>query len=128
MATLAQQLDAMLELRPNWDGYGADPVSVASVTWAKDFLGYFTSLERTSGHSGNVRVYPTRVGGVQIEWDDIAAEWELELNPDGSLGLLRVDKETGAMSEETFHPGHEAVAIGFLTRLGELAETFSGAA
>jgi len=120
MATVPQQLDAMLQLQENWDGYGADTIHASIVELAKEFLSFFARLEQSSGIALNVRVYPTRVGGVQIEWEERTAEWELELNPDGSLGLLHIDKESGAMREETFQPGRSAVAVGLLTRLGEM--------
>ena len=125
MATLSQQLDAMLELKGNWDGYGADPIEATIVDLAKEFVDYFDRLGRSSGMPLNVRVYPTRVGGIQIEWEHNASEWELELNPDGTLGLLQVDKESAAMREEVFRPGRSAVAVGFLKRLSEMSEAVS---
>jgi hypothetical protein len=128
MATLSEQLDAMRRLRPNWDGYNADPPEPHVIAWAKDFVDYFEALERVQGVKRNIRVYPTRIGGVQIEWEDSRFERELELNPDGSIELLHVDKATGAMREETFRPGREAVAPGFLHRLGEMATEFVEAA
>ena len=100
MATLHEQLDAMLALESGWDGYGADPTDPGVVAWAKDFVAYFEALERVKGVDRGVRVFPTRVGGVQIEWEDERFERELELNRDGSIGLLHIEKATGKMREE----------------------------
>lgn len=128
MATLCEQLDAMLSLPNNWDGYGADRTDPGVVAWAKDFVQFFQSLEQWQEVGCRMRVRPTRVGGVQIEWEDSRFERELELNPDGSLGLLRTDKSSGEIHEESFLSGREAVAPGFLPRLGEITAVFAGAA
>jgi hypothetical protein len=128
MASLCEQLDAMLQLPPNWDGYGAGPIEPGIVDWAKDFVAYFEALQSLQGIDRGIRVYPSRTGGVQIEWEDSRFERELELNPDGSIGLLHVEKATGAMREETFRPGKAAVAPGFLLSLGEIATVFAQAA
>lgn len=128
MATLTEQLDHMLGLKSNWDGYSAEPTDPRVVAWAKDFVAYFEAFKRTQHVNRDIRVHPTRIGGVQIEWDDSRFERELELNPDGSIGLLHIDKATGAMREECFQPGREAVAPGFLPLLGEMMAVFSEAA
>lgn len=128
MATLAEQLDAMLRLGPSWDGYHADPPAPEVVALAKDFVAFFEARAGGLGAGQAIRVYPTRVGGVQIEWEDARFERELELNPDGSIGLLHVEKATGAMREERFEPGRTAVPPGLLPRLRELEATFAGAA
>ena len=124
MATLTEQLDAMRALAPNWDGYNAAAPEPAVIAWAKDFIAYFERVERASGVNRNLRVYPTRVGGVQIEWEDPRCEWELELNPDGSLELLSEEKSSGAMHESKFPPGRMAVAPGFLPVLAEMMASF----
>lgn len=128
MATLAEQLDAMLALKPNWDGYDADAPIPEVVTWAKDLVTLLVALERASGLDRDLRVYPTRIGGVQIEWDDGRYERELELMPDGSIEMLHVEKATGAMREEKFAPGQTAIAPGLLTRFAEFASTAGAAA
>ena len=129
MATLTEQLDAMLTLKSNWDGYNADPIDPKPLALAKDFVVYFQVLERLHRLDRQLSVHPTRVGGVQIEWADGKAEYELEINPDGSLGMLRVDRATGTMIEKAFKPSaHPFVVMpGFLPylaalELGELQE------
>jgi hypothetical protein len=117
MATLHEQLDAILTLRSNWDGYNADAPIPAVVELARDFADFFEALPRGPSGDGTVQVYPTRVGGVQFEWEDARFERELELNPNGSISLLHVDKATGAMKEERFEPGRGAISPGLLPRL-----------
>jgi len=101
MATPLEQLDAMRTLAPNWDGYNADPPDPRVIEWAKPFI----PVLEAHAIGGTVQVYPARTGGVQLEWDDGDFEHELEFNPDGSQGLLHVEKATGVMRVERFAPG-----------------------
>lgn len=101
MATPLEQLDALRTLRPNWDGYNADPPDPRVLDWAKEFI----PAVEVHAVGRLVQVSPGRAGGVQLEWDDDDFEHELEFNPDGSQGLLHVEKATGVMREERFAPG-----------------------
>lgn len=121
MATLTEQLDAMLTLKPNWDGYNADPVVPEVVEVAKEFVGVLRALLGRGGDETGMFVSPGRAGGVLVEWDDDAAEYEMEINPDGSFGFLREDKLTGVMTEEKFSAGRFAVPAAMLRRFRELA-------
>lgn len=125
MATLTEQLDAMLQLKPNWDGYNADPTDPAAVALAREFLAFFERV----GLAPTIRAYPTRVGGVQFEWEDARWERELEIDPDGTIGLLHVNRATGESREETFRPdGRSAVPPGLLPTLGAITASFAEAA
>ncbi len=119
MATLTEQLDAMLTLKSNWDGYNADPIDPKPIALAKDFVLFFQALERVDGMDRALSVHPTRVGGVQVEWRDETTDHELEIEPSGTIGLLHIDRATGRATEETFTPPVEraVVAPGFLPRL-----------
>jgi hypothetical protein len=57
------------------------------------------------GSETNMHVAPGRDGGVQVEWDDEGAEYEMDINPDGSFGFLREDKLTSVIIEEKFRAG-----------------------
>jgi hypothetical protein len=118
MATLVEQLDAMLTLPPNWDGYNADPVQPGPVEVAKEIVRFFEVLvARVGSNLRNIRVYPTRVGGVQIEWEDDLQEVELEIDPSGRMSFLFEEKGTGRMTERVVEPGTGAVQPGFLSQL-----------
>ena len=99
----------------------ADVLQPRLVELAKDFVLFFESLERATGSNFQLLVHPTRVGGVQIEWTDAACDHELEINPDGSIGVLHTDRSTGTMDEERFEPTREpsAVAPGLIGRLAK---------
>lgn len=120
MATPIEQLDAMKGLPENWDGYGAAVPIPEAIELAKDFVGRLMTNEKRSCCRG-IFVAPGRDGGVQIEWTDATYDHELEINPDGSVGLLHVDRATGTMDEERFEPTREpsAVAPGLIGRLAK---------
>lgn len=121
MATLTEQLDAMLTLKSNWDGYNADPIVPEVVEVAKEFVGVLHALLGRGGDETNMFVAPGRDGGVMVEWEDDAAEYEMDINPDGSFGFLREDKLTGVMTTEKFQAGRFAVPAEMLRRFRQLA-------
>jgi hypothetical protein len=121
MATLTEQLDAMLTLKSNWDGYNADPIVPEVIEVAKGFVGVLKALRGRGADETGIYVFPGRDGGVQVEWEDDAAEYEMEFNPDGSFGFLREDKLTGVMTTEKFEPGPFAAPAALLRRIQELA-------
>ncbi len=118
MATLVEQLDAMLTLPPNWDGYNADRIEPGPVEVAKEVVRFFeTFVEHFGPKLRNIQVYPSRVGGVQIEWEDDTNEVELEIDPNGRMGFLFEDKRTGHMTTRDIPPGTGAVQPAFLIQL-----------
>lgn len=118
MVTLTEQLDAMLRLKENWDGYGADPIQPGPVLLAKEFVLFFEAFAaRMRPAIRDIRVYPTRSGGVQIEWEDDTTETEMEIYTDGRIEFLFVDKATGKMRETAVPPGTGAVQPEFLHQL-----------
>ena len=119
MATPLEQLDLMRNLRPNWDGYGADPTDPAVIEVAKEFVRLLAAL-RPGDPFKDIFVAPGRAGGVQVEWSDARAEHELEIEPDGTWGFLHIDKATGQMSERRFGPVTQAVHPELLKELQQL--------
>ncbi len=121
MATLTEQLNLMLNLQPNWDGYGAHPILPEVVEVAKEFVGVLHALLGRGGDETSMFVAPGPDGGVMVEWDDDGAEYEMDINPDGSFGFLREDKLTGVMTTEKFSAGRFAVPAAMLRRFSSLA-------
>lgn len=120
MATLTEQLDLMLTLPENWDGYGAATIQTAPVEFAKEFVRLLNDLKPAAGGGDGVCVSPSRDGGVLVEWEDAVAEHELEVNPDGSLGFLHVDKASRKMTTRTVRPEPVGGQPGFLVELRAL--------
>jgi hypothetical protein len=121
MATLTEQLDLMLTLQSNWDGYNADPIVPEVIEVAKEFVGMLHALLGRGGDETGMFVTPGRDGGVLVEWGDDTAEFEMEINPDGSFGFLREDKLTGVMTTEKFQAGRFAVPAAMLRRFRQMA-------
>lgn len=82
-----QVLDELERLDPNWDSYGAEPVSRVAVARARALVQ--TVAEQLGGASGEVArpagVSPLVDGGVQVEWSGPQGRIEVEIAPDGTL-------------------------------------------
>ena len=103
MAEPIEQLEAMRRLGENWDGYGAAAPEAGTIDLAKEFIGLFDALlARSSAAPAELHVSPTRVGGVLIDWEADAMEHEMELGPDGSIGFLHRNKDTGKIVTRKF--------------------------
>lgn len=89
---------------------------------AKEFVGVLHALLGRGRDETNMFVSPGRDGGVLVEWDDEGAEYEMEINPDGSFGFLREDKLTGVMTEEKFRSGKFVVPASLLRVLSGVGQ------
>ena len=107
------QLGLMLNLEPNWDGYGADRIDPAVVEVAQEFVRLLMALRG----SDNLFVSPGRDGGVGIEWTSSARRFDLDLNPDGSMELLTENISTGAFETEVLVPGRFVIPAKLLRSL-----------
>ena len=101
MATLVQQLNAMRQLRDNWDGYNGAPPTGEVLDLAIEFV-ELLETPRPGPPRRDIRVWPGRDGGVLVEWENDHSEYELEINPDGTWGFLQTDRATGEMTETRF--------------------------
>ncbi len=120
MATPVEQLDAMRNLRANWDGYNADPPSPEVLEVAKEFVRLLTAFRGTRS-TDDIRVHPGRAGGVQVSWEDARAEHELDIEPDGTWDFLHIDRTTGKMTERKFAPTTQLIHPGVLEEIRKLA-------
>src|SRR5437879_1654087 len=122
MATPSEQLQAMRELKENWDGYGAAAPHPSAIDLALELADLLEALiTKSSSKPAALHVGPTRIGGILIEWEDHFLEHEVEINPDGSIGFLHRNKTTGYMETRKFSPGPLGVVHpGFLQELRQL--------
>lgn len=122
MATPIQQLEAMRRMGENWDGYGAASPQPKVIDLAKEFTSLIEVMLRKNTTEANIlHVNPTRDGGVLIDWEDRSMQHEVELNPDGSISFLHLNKTTGQIETRKFPPAfHEVVHPGFLQELRQL--------
>lgn len=103
MATLDTQLHAMQQLCENWDGYGAAAPQAHIIELAREFVRLMeTVLTNRAIDAVALHLSPTRTGGVLVEWEDTAAEHEVEISPDQSFSFLHINKATGHTETRKF--------------------------
>lgn len=79
-AVKPEKIAALAALEEGWDSYGAAPVTQAALDVVRC-----------------IAVVPTVNGGVQVEWHANGWEVEIEVDPDGEVRSVMVDK-TGSKS------------------------------
>jgi hypothetical protein len=97
------RLVEMAALPRGWDSYGADSPSPAAIATAG---GVIRRVAEQLGAPAGDRVKPFAVapfdGGVQLEWREAHAEVEIDVNADGEMSYLYVDK---GLAERRFEEG-----------------------
>lgn len=101
MVPLREQIARLGSLEANWDGYQADAPHPAMLRAANDLVPFFEQLSQWTDRMKGIRVVPTRIGGVQFEWEDPDRAWEIELLPDCTIQVLETDTESNRTSERT---------------------------
>lgn len=90
--TALRKLDELKNLAEDWDSYGAEPISPEAIAKAKSII--ISTMIAFDGIIDNVvrltDVIPIADGGVQLEWTGPHAELEVEISPDGTIGLLYI--------------------------------------
>ena len=80
----------LLELPPNWNGYGGRPVTGVAVVEALKVLAAFASnVEEAPA------IVPTGRGGLQIEWHMNDLDLEISISPNGRITVGWDDNRTG---------------------------------
>lgn len=92
LITAMRKLDELKNLPEDWDSYGADPISPNAIAKAKSII--ISVVKSFSNAIGDVvqltDVIPIADGGVQLEWVGPHAELEIEISPNGTIGLLYI--------------------------------------
>jgi hypothetical protein len=92
LITAIRKLDELKNLPEDWDSYGADPISPNAIAKAKSII--ISVVKSFSNAIGDVvqltDVIPIADGGVQLEWVGPHAELEIEISPNGTIGLLYI--------------------------------------
>lgn len=91
-------VDQLRDLNPNWDSYGANPVSVDSIQVAKQLLCEFAEVTGI----GCPRVSASPAGHVALswEWANHSRELDLEILPDGVMRYSYLDETQPARDRE----------------------------
>jgi hypothetical protein len=119
MASLTEQLQAMYGLAENWDGYGAAAPEAPVLDLAQELVDLLQAgLRKPPAAAPTLHVSPTRTGGILIEWQDSLTDHEVEINPDGSVSFLHLDRATGQARTRRFIANTSSVVTpGFLREL-----------
>lgn len=90
------RLDQLRDLEPGWDAYGAAPIAAAAVEGAKDLLrSLSTTYPRLARSLRPYAVAPIATGGVHLEWRGGAKRLDVEVQPDGSIECVTVERVKG---------------------------------
>jgi len=86
-AQLHERIAYLRTLEPNWDSYGSLTIEpdVAAI------MGQIVDALVEAGHDDLVsmaEIFPVANGGMQIEFDGVTADVELEVEPDLRFGFL----------------------------------------
>ncbi|HEX2041547.1 MAG TPA: hypothetical protein VHF24_02830 [Acidimicrobiales bacterium] len=99
---MAEDLLRLLDLAPDWDSYGARRIDADAVRKALSILAHHD-------YRGTLPVaVPTTLGGVQLEWGRADDGVELEVEPDGTIGVL-VDINGEVTEVETTDVDHPMI-------------------
>ncbi|HTA98830.1 MAG TPA: hypothetical protein VK730_14455 [Solirubrobacteraceae bacterium] len=86
LVPLGEALHRLVDLEPNWDSYGALPPSRAALrhAWALASMLVEHGLPIP-------QVFPTRSGGIQLEWHVTHASLEWEIDASAASGVFVFD-------------------------------------
>jgi hypothetical protein len=88
------RLEELSQLEPNWDSYGAAPITTNAIESAREFFGKVQAQmsDRAAEAVLPSDISPIPNGGILAEWVGPAAEIEIHVGPEGKLGYLYIDK------------------------------------
>ena len=106
------QLEA---LEPDWDTYGALPLTSTALARADALVRKVVELygDARGGRAAPYTVMPIADGGVSVEWRGPSADLELDIGPTGELSYLLVTRgDDGRQFDEgTDLPEQEALDL-----------------
>ena len=89
LAHIHERIARFGDLEPDWDSYGAKPISPTAMATAKDVLRAVS--QRTTATTGDaafgVRVTPLLSGGILLEWHGPSAESGSRGHPNRQAGF-----------------------------------------
>jgi hypothetical protein len=95
------QIEALANLEPDWDSYGAAAISPRAIALAKDLVVYAAIGAASLGiESHPYYIGPVPNGGVQVEWRRDDREIQVEVRPNQTFGCLRAKHQTTQRDKE----------------------------
>ncbi len=104
LSSVVERLEALLQLPPNWDGFGGAQVSPELAMKALDFL--FRVVHPTTAVPA---IAPLNDGGLQLDWHRGALDVEVMLSNGPNAGLYYLDLSTGQEFEGPIDAGIEGL-------------------
>jgi hypothetical protein len=89
MVALIERLTELHDLEPNWDSYGARPISARAEEVVRKLLVAFWNAGLIP-EDPNFDLMPGPDGGLQLEWIGKNGELEIRVLPDGSFSILQI--------------------------------------
>lgn len=110
-APALSRIDEFARLRPDWDSYGAEPLSNEAADVARALLRrlHEASLDGVTPALAPYHCAPSPDGGIAIEWRRDGRSVELWIHPGGSLTAV-VDESLGDVMQRDFHSIETALA------------------
>jgi len=96
MIQLIERLTELHDLPPDWDSYGARPISPRAEGIARDLLVAFWHAALIPDDP-NFDLMPGPDGGLQLEWMGRNGELEIRVLPNGTFSILQI------LPDGTFH-------------------------
>jgi len=96
VAAVQKDIEALRDLPPNWDGYGAPVIDPRFIDAAKRFI---ASLPDNLAF--RPLVVPTSNGSLQLEWHEGPRNLELEVESPRTFRFLQWHPEEGIEEEDT---------------------------
>ena len=121
LAPTLMRLEEFPSLEPNWDSYGADPITPLAIRIARRIAECVTASHMATGLPDLYALHavPLAHGGVQLEWDTEGQSLEVAIGPDGRLAYLYVDERGGQPASQESECATEDVILGLASRLVE---------
>ncbi len=103
-------LTEYIGLPPNWDSYGARPITPGAVERARHLLSLLFDTFNKAGLPDTV--VPIADGGIQFEWSLAGSTLEVEIQSDGALNTLLLDEGQEAQEHDrvNWHDIRESLA------------------
>jgi hypothetical protein len=89
-----ERLDYLSQLPQDWDSYGASPVSPVALRIAHQAL---STISRAFGEPALLGARAD--GGIIAEWTRSKGSLEIHIEPEGEIGFLLEDAQTGEHAE-----------------------------
>ncbi|MGI8640406.1 MAG: hypothetical protein ACR2MG_10745 [Pyrinomonadaceae bacterium] len=105
-----KKLEELSSLKEDWDSYGSRPIQPEARELAAKLL---SDLVKTD--MPEPQIFPVSGGGIQLEWENLKCELEIEVLPDESIEYLIVDEE-GKMYEGKIPQYNNFVEVACLTK------------